>query len=362
MICSKGKISLRQAMFLFLTITFSPSVRLLPNYAAIYGKQAGWLAPIVTFLIMIPIIYMLHNIYKTYKNAAFTYIMNDICGIFAGKTITILYIIWITILNALYVRYYAERLLSVLLPHVNIAIFIIAMLFTVFVVLRKSMVVLARMNEIILAIIVIVFLFSIAFSLPEIKVNNLLPVSRLDIVPILRSNIGILAIWAYFPFIFLFSDIINNKEKIKRIGMETFTFLVIVTTVVIIAPIGILGASIVEISPIPFYSTVKQIALFDTIERIESFLVSLWIISDFVIVAVFTFMVMDMFKTTFKLTETRPLVSMYLIFLYFLSLYISRSIFELQDFSDIILIPANIIFGIGIPILIFTIGKIRKKI
>lgn len=349
-------------MFLFLTITFSPSVRLLPNYAATYGKQAGWLSPIVSFIVMVPIIYMLHNIYKKYKGDSFMDIMNDICGKAVGKAITFLYILWITVLTALYVRYYAERLLSVLLPHVDISVFIILMLITVFVVIRTSMVVLTRMNEIILSIIVIFFIFSVAFSLPEIKIENLLPVSRLDIVPIIRANIGVLAIWSYLPFIFLFSDIINNKEHIKKIGLETLTFLVIVTVAVILVPIGILSAPIISITPIPFYAAVKQIALFDTIERIESFLVTMWLISDFVLISVFIFMVMGMFKSVFKLSEIRPLTSMYIIFIYFLSVYISRSIFELQDFSDKLLIPANIIFGICIPVLIFGIGKIRKKL
>ena len=39
--------------------------------------------------------------------------------------------------------------------------------------------------------------------------------------------------------------------------------------------IGVLDSSLIEILPIPFFVVVRQISLFDMIERIESLIVSL---------------------------------------------------------------------------------------
>ena len=125
------------------------------------------------------------------------------------------YIKWLAILTALYLRYYSERLLTTILPHASNFLFILIMTATVAVTLRKSVVVLARMNEILFPFLLLVYIGCIIFSLPEFRFKFLLPISRLDIVPMLGANFGILGIWGYLPLIFLFGENIKNKRQIK---------------------------------------------------------------------------------------------------------------------------------------------------
>ena len=56
MISGKDKISIRQAMYLFLTIVASPAIRLVPVYAAQTAEEAAWLAPIVAAVILFLIV------------------------------------------------------------------------------------------------------------------------------------------------------------------------------------------------------------------------------------------------------------------------------------------------------------------
>ena len=80
-----------------------------------HAKQAGWFAP-VSFIVFIPVIYMLMLLQK-YKDESFIGIMDDICGrIPKDYFIFILYGLQYL---QLYLRYYSERLLTTILPHVS---------------------------------------------------------------------------------------------------------------------------------------------------------------------------------------------------------------------------------------------------
>lgn len=359
---SQGKISLRQALLLVMSSIYSPAVRLFPNFTATHAKQAGWLAPVVSFIVFIPVIYMLYAFAKKYKDESFIGIMDDICGRIPGKIILFFYIIWLAILTALYLRYYSERLLTTILPHASNFLFILIMTATVAVTLRKSVVVLARMNEILSPFLLLVYIGCIIFSLPEFRFKFLLPISRLDIVPMLGANFGILGIWGYLPLIFLFGENIKNKRQIKKQGIQAMVFTAIMSVLFIAVCIGVLDSSLIEILPIPFFVVVRQISLFDTIERIESLIVSLWVVTDFVLVAMFITIAMDMLKGMFKLSDTKHIISIYSLIMLFLSLILCKSLFELESFSGLFYIYVNVVFTLAIPAFVFIIGKIRKKV
>jgi hypothetical protein len=67
-------------------------------------------------------------------------------------------------------------------------------------------------------------------------------------------------------------------------------------------------------------------------------------------------------KWLFKLKDTKPLISIYLILLYVLSSYLARNLFELRQLSNILFLPGNIILGLIIPMIAFMIGKLRRKV
>jgi len=358
----KGKISTHQAILLSLTVIMSPSVRFIPNFTATKAKQAAWVSPAFSFLIIFLFLYVVYAIVDKYQDTPFSEVMNDICGVVIGKILLSLYIIWLTVLTTFYVRYYAERLLTTVMPYINNYLFTVIMLISVAIMVRKSIVALVRMNELMLPIFVLVFVGCFVFSIFKIQVKNFLPVSRLDVIPISKAGIGIVGMWGYLPFIFLFSGMIHSKKDIKKYGLKSVLFLTSVTVPLIAMCIGMLGPKIIETMPIPFFVAVKQISLFDTIERIESIVVTIWIFSDLLLISLFISMLLEMFKSLFRLSDTCSLTGIYCIFLFFLSFYLARDIFELECFSSQIYIYVNVIFLIILPTLVFFVGKLRKKV
>jgi len=363
MLASKDKISIKQAMLIFITIVYSPSLRLVLVAGAKEAKQAAWLAPIITLFFIIPIILILHRIYKKYKEASFFEIIEDIFGTAVGKTVMVLLIIFLTFQLVIIIYNYADKFVSTAYTQYNQLIFVVVMLFTVAYINRKSGIsVLARMCEILSAVIVFVFLFLAILSLKEVKISNITPISYLDIFPAFKANLIIMSNWSYLIYIFLLSNYINNKEKIKKVCSLTILLLAFITIILLVTGIGILGASTIELSPVPYITMVKQISAFGFIERLEAFVLSLWIFSDFVAISILIFIVFNLLKSLFKFSDTKSLIGIYSVILFFMVMMFGRNTFEVQALGFSLYVPLNIIFVYLMPVLVLVVGMIRKKV
>ena len=99
---------------------------------------------------------------------------------------------------------------------------------------------------------------------------------------------------------------------------------------------------------------------FQYIRKVESIVVSVWVFQTLVISS--SSYVLSVLKSFFRLSDTKPLISIYTVFLYFLSMVMANSVFEMERLSEDIALFINILLGFVIPAAMFVIGKIRKKV
>lgn len=361
MLADKDKISQRQALFLFISTVFTSAIHFIPSSTVQKAKQAAYLAPLITLAIFILLILLIHKTYKKFGDGSILDIICKILGPFIGKIIIILYCLWLTVFLGLFVRYYAERLVSSIFPYTSISIFIIIMLILVAAVLHAGIVTLARMNEIILPIVTIVTYTLIAFILPQIEVRRLTPISYVNFIPIMDASWGVTTVWGYVTYIFFIGDEINNKERIAKEGMKVSIFIWITTTLLIAAIVGSLGHSVAIRTPFPFMAAVKLVSVFGILEKIESIVVVVWILTDFITIALFTYINLKAINQLFDLRDVKPFINIYMVFIYILSMYICNSRFELEDFSQRIATPISVLLSLVIPTIVFGIGLIRKS-
>lgn len=114
--------------------------------------------------------------------------------------------------------------------------------------------------------------------------------------------------------------------------------------------------------PIPFFSAVKNISVMQTLNRLESVLLSFWVICDFIVASAFAFFIIYILKNLFKIGETRYLSTPAALLGYGGSQYLAASRFELARFSLTLGLSVNIILCFAVPVLVFTIGKIRRRL
>ena len=362
MLADNKKISIRQAVFLFLTIVFSPAVRLVPSYGAEEAEQAAWLTPIPAMALFALLALVWHSICKKYANNTLMDIYCDIAGKVPGIILSVFHFIWLTLLTALYVRYSSIRLVVSVYPNISLNIFSVSLLAVIGYTLRYGLTTLARLGEIVQLMLAGMLTVVVLLMLPNFKPDFLMPITYRDIFPVLKGSVGIIWLVAYFSFLFVLGDRINNKEAVRKTGIQTAFFFLIVFTALFVITVLSFSSSVVSRTQLPFLIAVKEISLFNTLEKIESIIVAMWVASDFVLISTFTLCALNILKWLFKFTDTKPLISIYLILLYILSSYLVRNLFELRKLSNILFLPGNILFGFVFPVLMFLLGKIRKKV
>lgn len=359
---ARYKISVRQVIFIVFVLTFTPSVRALAPYVAGEAKQAGWVACLAVLLFYLILIYALHRILSTYKKESFVEIACDILGGVLGRALTFTYIVWLILIGGIYFRIFGDRMLSSVYPTTDIAMFLLTMTLLLALVLKRGIVPVARMGELLFPILLAAFIFICITILPQVEPVNLLPVSYLDILPILKGSFKVLSINAYVVILLLFSGIINDKENTGRLGFKAGLFLAVAQTALVAVIFTSVGLTMSLKSSYTFLMAAKNISVFRVIERVESLILAVWVISDFILLAVFVYAVLHLSKHLFGLASEKPLLNVYLVLLSALGFYICNSIFRMEVLLESTIVPGNLILWYAMPLLLFTVAKVRGKV
>lgn len=356
----KDKISVRQLLFVFTIIVSSPATRLLPKYAAAKAHQAAWVSPFVSVVPFIVILLIIDSLLKKYEGQSMSDIINKLMGKYLGKPVLVLYLLWAFFLAALYSRYYVERLTNSIYPNISIDVLLVLTIIPIAYILRSGFTVIARMSEILLPFIGAMLVLLAIFLLPRVRPDNVLPVYYNDIVPIMGASLSSIGILSYLFLLFFLSGSLVNLKSLRSFGYIAAYINISSLVLVIFIAVGVLGYSVAQRAPMPVLVTVKQVSLLDTIENIEAIIIAIWIFADFTLISTFLVVTLNLIKSIFKLADTRPFINITAILLYFLSLGICSSKFELEEFSITLFMQINLIMGYGIPILLFILSKFRK--
>jgi spore germination protein (amino acid permease) len=349
-------------MILFIVSTFSPSIRLFPAYGSKLGERAGWVAPIISALAMFIIFAVLHAFFKNDDKANLSDVFTQALGKIAGKALLVIYLVYLILLYFLYIRYYADRLLGTIFPNADIRAFVIPMLLLVYMSVRGKLETLARFSE--FAILIFIFIFVVFFLLltPTFKIGNVFPLTYYDILPAAKATYPILGIWGYVVFLFFLGDDIFNKNKVKQYSKQVVFFLVILITLMMLFTVGSVGYKTIARMPIPFFNVTKMISAMESFDRMEAVLLSVWLISDFIIISIFAIIIKNIGKKLFAASETKYSAAPVVLMGYVGSMYITTNRNELIKLSNYILLAGNIILCFAVPIITYIIGRVRKKL
>lgn len=363
MLQSKNKVSSRQVMLMAIVLEFASAVRITLRYTAKIAKQAAWLSGILSIIPALLIIFIFKTFInnKNYNEADMTDIVNDIMGNIFGRIITVVYFLWIMLILSINIRSFSERMVSNIMPNTSTEIFIVSMLVVVGLALSSGVTVLARMGEIIILITVFIIYVLFLFGLPFVKVENITPIYFTDILPAFQGSMVLWYIYGYTMAFSFFGSQINDKEKIVKFGVRKAFFSQITNTLMKVFTVGALGWSLTARITRPYFAFVKIIAVFGVVERLESVLVIILVLSDFMIISVFTYAALSLIKSFFCLNDYKFLIIPLLTLSYFLALLLVSNEFELENLS-ISIVYTSILLEYVIPILIIMVGKLRKKI
>lgn len=357
---TKGKISLRQGILLLILALGAPSLRVMPNYLALNSRQAGWLAPVVAVVPGILLVLVLHKLFSKTGCGSLYDVYDRVFGRVLNKFISVVYIGWIAVLTALYLRMYGERVIGEILFEANLPFVLFVMAIFVLFIVNDKIDAFGRLGEILVWVLISLFIAVFLFVLPQVKISNIYPVTYYDVVPILKGVIPILAISSYITLVMFLGDRISHKKELKKLGTQMVLFYSFLLILLFLVTVGLFGANLIEQFVFPYYSTLKNIRIMESIERLESLFISVWISSDFVIVTLFFIVVLTLIKRLFNMKSYKKVSPWAILVVFFIALNLGNNIFEIENGIRAFSLPMNIALFWIMPILAWVVGKVRR--
>ncbi len=343
---------------LVIGLVFSPAVRLFSSFVSGMGDQSSWIAPVFSGVFMLGFVFVLSSLIKDNRN--FYQHLEYSLGLKLSKAVGIVYVIWGILLTSVQMRYYAQRVASTIYTEIGMDVFVIIMVGICIYSLRNGISVVARMNELILPLIAVVAALLLAFLTPDIETKVLVPVT--DWKSLTHVAVFNLASFGYLTFVLFFTDELTEREKFKKHALWATLALTLFSVWLFVTVIGTLGPHIIEKLPYPFFAVVKQISLGEFLQHIEAFVITLWILSDFVLITFIGAAVIKLFGGIVRITDTKEFHLPYFVLCTTLVTAMGRTNYEVELLSEKVFIPLNLIFLFIIPFIIFVVGKIKKAL
>ncbi len=358
----QSKISIKQLIIILLIAISSPLIRVIPKNISTVAKDGSILTPLFIIIPFLILIYVLNTLINKSGEKSLQDVYIKIFGKVLGKTILFFQAIWIFILLGVYIRYFADRFASSILIFTPLYFFSSTLLVVTFIIVRNKLEYFARAIEVFsLLFSIIIGLLSLILLL-YVDIHNIYPLTVFDALDSLKSTPLLFGIVSYITYMFYLGEDISNKQDFKKYTKYLTSRVVLFSLFVTLATVGIFGYKLTGQFNLPFFMFLKNIKIFNFIERFESIFLSFWFVTDFTIVALLVYILTRLIKKVtnikYSKTTTTPIIFGAFIF----SSYLVTSIFELYEFSQKFLLYINIGFQFVLPIIALIVGKLRKMV
>lgn len=279
----------RRQLFALCTVFFlSPALRLVPGFAARAAGRAAWLTPLVAApFVCLYAAFIAAFIARRNEGEAAPELILRALGARAGRAALVGFAGWFTLYGAFTLRAGAERIISTMYPESGTAFFIVTLGAMSLVAALDAPRTLVRAANIFLAAVLGVLALVVVFAFFSVDAANLLPVRAASLPRALIGGAATLDVATVPLYAACFLSPLCRKAGGERgAGVLWALGASALMCALLAATVGAFGAELTARLTHPFFSLVKNLRFFDTLERVEAFVVSLWVFTDFTVVSV----------------------------------------------------------------------------
>ncbi|WP_071392982.1 GerAB/ArcD/ProY family transporter [Bacillus tuaregi] len=358
----KGKISIGDFRIMVIIFSIGSSVILAPSILAGTARQDGWLSYFIAIVTGLGFLYIYNLLASLYPELSFVEYSRKILGKWIGSIIAILFLTYIFLVCSTLLREIGEFITINVLVETPIQIIMIMFLITSLIGIRLGIEVIGRTAMIFFPWIIGLFTLLFLFLIPEYELINIQPVFEEGIKPILKGSYHTLALPFLELSIFLMIvPYVVKKDKVKKafysgalIGGMIIFFLVLLTFIS-------LGPDTTNRQMYSTYLMGKKISIGDFIERIEIIVAIIWFLSIYFKLTLCYYSLVLGLAQLFKLNSYQILAFPLGILIISFSILQYPNISLFKEALMKTLVPYSLFTCFIIPLLLLTIGKIKKQ-
>lgn len=367
----KNSYNTRQLQALTFLAFLVPIMRIVPKFTSRTAGSGAWCAPFIALPLILLYIYFLSALLSGRNNGeGLGEMLLRSGGNIIGKAV-----LFITGLFALFycgfvLRSGADRYVSTIYPSGDPWPFVFVMLILALIAAFGPKKALVRSAKIFLPLLLFVLLLVLAFSFTTLDLGLLLPVAENGVLPLMESAFPILNVavgmLAYSAFLETECEKERTRTKNYIIWFIPICFLI---SAIIAAIVGNYGAPLTAELTHPFFTMIRDVTLFNTVERIEAFMVALWVFPDFIVAALMMTVAEHSLRLGFginpnlgkKLGNGRWIILLDAAITGVVAVLLPQDSAKMAKLSELYVPAANLALTALLYPLCFAVGKLRKR-
>nr|WP_249315696.1 GerAB/ArcD/ProY family transporter [Bacillus sp. FJAT-49711] len=332
---------------------------------AIEAKQDAWISILLATVGGIFIFLIYYRLYLYYPKVLPTTYVQKIIGVFFGRVIAFIYIVFFLYLAARVLRDFGEMLAVVGYRETPLSVDNLLLILVVVYSVRKGIEVLARSGEIFSVFIYLLAIsgFILVMSSKLIDFDKLKPFLEYGLWPILKVSLTQVV---FFPFgeIFAFSMILpylSNPKKAKITGILAIVLTGINLAIVMAVNISVLGVDGVSRSLFPLLATIQTINI-GFLERLDIFFMLALIILGFFKISIYVYAAIIGIADLFNFNRQSVLAFPIGFVVWLFSIAIASNVTEhMQEGLNIVPFYLHLPFQIIFPLFILIIAFFKNR-
>ncbi|MBE4907332.1 endospore germination permease [Bacillus luteolus] len=351
--------------FTILTSMFvvGSAVLFIPTILASVAKQDAWISCLIAIIVGVLLAWFYGSFSKIDPNLSYFELAVFALGKWVGRCIALVTLSLHLVLSSFLLWDIGDFLVTQILVGTPIEVIYYLFIFVTIVYgVRLGIEPIARSAEIFIPWIFLIFIFIVIFLLPEAEAKNLFPIFEEGVRPILYGSYYVVG----FPFVemvllLMITPHVSDKKKVT----SAFIWGVVLGGAILFSltllSILVLGPDFSTRNEFPIYVLVKKISIGNFLERIEVLIALIWFLSIFFKLALVSYSFLIGMSQLFNLKDYRPLTFPFGILVIVLTLIMIPSSIYLKAFSKYASTPYMILIGLILPLVVFIMGKMKKK-
>lgn len=275
----KNVISNNQIKNLLVTTIIGVGILSLPSNIAVVLDNDGWIAVLVSGLLIIPFILIIDKLFKMYPNKTIFEIGEEVLGKFIFKIFLIIIAIYATITLAYSIRVFGEVIKAYLLERTPIAVIIITMLLATSYVSRAEIEILGRVATMVYPVLLALFIFLFLINMPKSDYTDILPLFNADFTKLPRGIMVTIFSYAGYEIIMLAYPLTDNRKDTLKYALRGLFIVIGIYLAAFFISLSQLGVNQLKRTLWPTIAIAKEVDLPGYfLENLDGIVIALWVL------------------------------------------------------------------------------------
>ena len=328
------------------------------------AKQDAWVCALFSAIIGLAFVWMYYYLGVLYPGKTFVEILMCVLGKWLGWIISAAFVLFVCFLDVAEVIFYVgEFIQAEYMTETPLYALNLLLVAGIVIGLYYGLEAIARSAEILIVIVTILIMVAMLLNLPNIKVENLLPVFEEGITPVLKGSLYLSSYmtWPLIVLNMIYPSNVNEPAKSRKSMFTGFIFGSSINFICTIMAILVLGSTITARSNYPTYLLTQEVNI-GIITRIEGVMSGAWIITQFIKILLYFYAGLIGLAQLFGLKDHKKCIGpLALVMLVYSGVIYPNSAYQIK-WDSTTWIPFIATFSVVLPLFLLIMAIPRKLI